>query len=66
VGNVVANAITSLDGYVAKQDNTIGRLFDLLQDATWHTDPRRLHRSLTDFSLTRVPTAATSRRLRDD
>jgi dihydrofolate reductase len=32
VGKVVANAITSLDGYVAKQDNTIGRLFDWLQN----------------------------------
>jgi dihydrofolate reductase len=28
---VVAQAIMSLDGYVAKQDNTIGRLFDWLQ-----------------------------------
>jgi dihydrofolate reductase len=32
VGTVVANAIMSLDGYVAKQDNTIGRLFDWLQN----------------------------------
>jgi len=32
VGKVVANAIMSLDGYVAKQDNTIGRLFDWLQN----------------------------------
>jgi hypothetical protein len=32
VGNVVTNAIMSLDGYVARQDNTIGRLFDLLQN----------------------------------
>src|SRR4051812_11378245 len=31
MGNVVAQAIMSLDGYVAKQDNTIGRLFDWLQ-----------------------------------
>jgi hypothetical protein len=32
MGNVVAQAIMSLDGYVAKQDNTIGRLFDWLQN----------------------------------
>jgi dihydrofolate reductase len=32
VGKVVANAIMSLDGYVAKQDNTIGPLFDWLQN----------------------------------
>ena len=31
-GKVVAQAIMSLDGYVAKQDNTIGRLFDWLQN----------------------------------
>ncbi len=30
MSKVVANAIMSLDGYVAKQDNTIGRLFDWL------------------------------------
>src|SRR4029450_712028 len=32
MGQVVANASMSLDGYVAKQDNTIGRLFDWLQN----------------------------------
>jgi dihydrofolate reductase len=32
MGKVVAPAIMSLDGYVAKQDNTIGRLFDWLQN----------------------------------
>ena len=32
MGQVVANAIMSLDGYVAKRDNTIGRLFDWLQN----------------------------------
>lgn len=32
MGKVVANAIMSLDGYVAKQDNSIGRLFDWLQN----------------------------------
>ena len=35
MGKVVAQAIMSLDGYVAKQDNTIGRLFDWLQNGTW-------------------------------
>ena len=28
MGKVIANAVMSLDGYIAKQDNTIGRLFD--------------------------------------
>jgi dihydrofolate reductase len=32
VGIVQAQANMSLDGYVAKQDNTIGRLFDWLQN----------------------------------
>jgi dihydrofolate reductase len=32
MGTVMAQAIMSLDGYVAKQDNTIGRLFDWLQN----------------------------------
>lgn len=32
MGRVVANASMSLDGYVAKQDNSIGRLFDWLQN----------------------------------
>jgi dihydrofolate reductase len=32
VGKVQAQANMSLDGYVAKQDNTIGRLFDWLQN----------------------------------
>jgi dihydrofolate reductase len=32
MGKVVAQAIMSLDGYVAKQDNTIGPLFDWLQN----------------------------------
>lgn len=32
MGRVQAQAIMSLDGYVAKQDNSIGRLFDWLQD----------------------------------
>jgi dihydrofolate reductase len=32
VGQVIANASMSLDGYIAKNDNTIGRLFDWLQN----------------------------------
>ncbi len=32
MGKVIASASMSLDGYVAKQDNTIGRLFDWLQN----------------------------------
>lgn len=32
MGAVQAQAIMSLDGYVAEQDNTIGRLFDWLQN----------------------------------
>jgi dihydrofolate reductase len=32
MGKVVSSAIMSLDGYIAKQDNTIGRLFDWLEN----------------------------------
>jgi dihydrofolate reductase len=32
MGKVIAQAITSLDGYIAKPDNSIGRLFDWLQN----------------------------------
>jgi dihydrofolate reductase len=32
MGKVIANASMSLDGYVAKHDNTIGRLFEWLQN----------------------------------
>jgi dihydrofolate reductase len=32
MGSVIAQAMMSLDGYVAKDDNTIGRLFDWLQN----------------------------------
>ncbi len=32
MGKVQAQAIMSLDGYIAKQDNTIGRLFDWLRN----------------------------------
>jgi dihydrofolate reductase len=51
MGTVIANASMSLDGYIAKRDNTIGRLFDWLQngdvevgtaspDITFHLTPR--------------------------
>lgn len=32
MGEVIASASMSLDGFIAKQDNTIGRLFDWLQN----------------------------------
>ena len=32
MGQVIANASMSLDGYIAKHDNTIGRLFEWLQN----------------------------------
>jgi dihydrofolate reductase len=32
MGTVIAQAMMSLDGYIAKDDNTIGRLFDWLQN----------------------------------
>ena len=31
---MIASASMSLDGYIAKEDNTIGRLFDWLQNGT--------------------------------
>jgi dihydrofolate reductase len=34
MGQVIASASMSLDGYIAKDDNTIGRLFDWLQNGT--------------------------------
>src|SRR3978361_780452 len=39
MGQVIASASMSLDGYIAKQDNTIGGLFDWLQngDVTFDT-----------------------------
>ena len=51
MGQVIASASMSLDGYIAKDDNTIGRLFDWLQngevefptaseDITLHLSPR--------------------------
>ena len=50
MGQVIANASMSLDGYIAKDDNTIGHLFDWLQngsvevpspsgDITFHMSP---------------------------
>lgn len=50
MGQVVSSASMSLDGFIAKQDNTIGRLFDWLQngeeefptvdaDLTFHLSP---------------------------
>ena len=43
MGKVVASASMSLDGYIAKDDNTIGRLFDWYRTATWSSPPRRGH-----------------------
>lgn len=51
MGKVVSSAMMSLDGYIARDDNTIGRLFDCLQngeievhtpseDITFHQTPR--------------------------
>jgi dihydrofolate reductase len=34
MGQVIASASMSLDGYIAKEDNTIGRLFDWMQNGT--------------------------------
>ena len=50
MGQVISSAAMSLDGYIAKDDNTIGRLFDWLQngsvevpsasgDITFHMSP---------------------------
>ena len=50
MGQVISSASMSLDGYIAKDDNTIGRLFDWLQngsvelpsasgDITFHMSP---------------------------
>ena len=32
MGKIIASASMSLDGYIAKDDNTIGRLFDWYQN----------------------------------
>jgi dihydrofolate reductase len=34
MGQVISSAVMSLDGYIAKEDNTIGRLFDWLQNGS--------------------------------
>ena len=50
MGQVISSAVMSLDGYIAKDDNTIGRLFDWFQngsveiaspsgDITFHLSP---------------------------
>jgi len=41
VGKVITEASISLDGFIAKQDNTIGRLFDWLQNGDLEIRPRR-------------------------
>src|SRR3954467_633297 len=40
MGKVIASASMSLDGYIAKHDNTIGRLFDWLQNGDVEVVPR--------------------------
>jgi dihydrofolate reductase len=49
MGKVIASASMSLDGYIAKDDNTIGRLFDWLQNGEVEvptvTDGLTLHMS---------------------
>jgi len=41
MSKVIAQAMMSLDGYIAKDDNTIGRLFDWLQNGeVEHVSPR--------------------------
>ena len=40
MGKVVAQAMMSLDGYIAKDDNTIGRLFDWLLNGEVETGSR--------------------------
>ena len=53
MGNVIAAAVMSLDGYIAKHDNTIGRLFDWYvngsvecptasPDITFHISPKSI------------------------
>lgn len=53
MGKVQAQAIMSLDGYVARQDNTIGRLFDWLQNGEI-----ALPTPAGDFSVHLSPTSA--------
>jgi dihydrofolate reductase len=53
MGRVQAQAIMSLDGYVAKQDNTIGRLFDWLQNGVF-----AIATPAGDFTVHLTPTSA--------
>src|SRR4051794_41779197 len=53
MGKVVAQAIMSLDGYVAKPDNSIGRLFDWLQNGEVE-----LPTPAGDFQVHLTPTSA--------
>src|SRR4028118_1693384 len=53
MGKVVAQAIMSLDGYVAKQDNTIGSLFDWLQNGDTAIPP-----PAGDFTVHLTPPSA--------
>jgi len=53
MGKVVAQAIMSLDGYVAKQDNTIGPLFDWLQNGEVE-----IPTPAGDFAVHLTPTSA--------
>jgi len=57
MGKVVASASMSLDGYIAKDDNTIGRLFDWLQNGAVEiptvSDDITLHLSPTSAAYLR-------------
>ena len=39
MGKVVSSAMMSLDGYIAKADNSIGRLFDCARTTATSTCP---------------------------
>jgi hypothetical protein len=58
MGTVQAQANMSLDGYVAKQDNTIGRLFDWLPPPA--TSPGSRPGTRTDGAPGRWPTGASA------
>ncbi|WP_413870065.1 dihydrofolate reductase family protein [Albidovulum sp.] len=53
MGKVQAQAIMSLDGYIAKEDNTIGRLFDWLGNG-----PVAVRTPAGDFTFHLTPTSA--------
>jgi dihydrofolate reductase len=57
MGKVVANASTSLDGYIAKQDNSIGFLFDWFQKGDVEVPTPR-----GDWALRLAPQSASYRR----